>query len=44
MVWLALAAAVKAEETITNAMHAMRQPYNIEAFGAFRMLILGGRF
>ena len=37
MVWLTVGAPAQAQEAISNAMH-VRQPYNIETFGAFRML------
>ena len=43
MVWLTVGAPAQAQEAISNAMH-VRQPYNIETFGAFRMLILAGDF
>jgi hypothetical protein len=44
MVWLTVGAPAQAQEAISNAMHTVRQPYNIETFGAFRMLILAGDF
>src|SRR3974390_1953580 len=43
MVWLTVGGPAQAWEAISNAMH-VRQPYNIETFGAFRMLILAGDF
>ena len=29
---------VKAQQPMADAIHTVRQPYNIETFGAFRML------
>jgi hypothetical protein len=44
IVWLTVGAPARAQQAISDAVHTVRQPYNIEAFGAFRMLILAGDF
>jgi alpha-acetolactate decarboxylase len=43
-VWLTAGAPARSQPVISDAVHMVRQPYNIEAFGAFRMLILAGDF
>jgi len=43
MLWL-FAANPAEPQPPTEGIHTMRQPFNIEAFGAFRMLILSGDF
>jgi len=36
--------ASEAQQAMSDSLHTTRQPYKIEAFGAFRMLILAGDF
>jgi len=43
VLWL-LAGAPAQPQPTTEGTHTVRQPFNIEAFGAFRMLILSGDF
>ena len=45
IVWLLAGAAARPQQPIEpSGLHTVRQPYDIEAFGAFRMLILAGDF
>jgi hypothetical protein len=43
--WLLAGAAAWGQQPMDQAgLHALRRPYDIEAFGAFRQLILAGDF
>jgi len=44
MIWLCAGDRVEAQQAMSNPLHTTREPYRIEAFGAFRMLILAGDF
>jgi hypothetical protein len=44
MFWLFAGSTGEAQQAMPDSLHTTRQPYQIEAFGAFRMLILAGDF